>query len=68
MPTHSILPVGLGDGLLLALLAIHFVWALHLGYHNLRRTREDTLYTRRAAGGIVLFWGVSLPFRVRLRE
>ncbi|MFW5643488.1 MAG: apolipoprotein N-acyltransferase [Alkalispirochaeta sp.] len=55
LPAHSILPIGLGDGTLLSLIALHFVWALHLGSDALRDIPTSRSQMLRAAEALFFF-------------
>lgn len=62
MPEHSILPIGMGDGLLLALIALHFVWALDVGTAALRTRTVDRHHLGRVAEALFFFAGFLFIF------
>lgn len=59
LPSYTVLPLGTGDGTLLALQALHFVWALQFGIRGVMGRRGDAEDTHRAAEGL-FFFGVFL--------
>jgi apolipoprotein N-acyltransferase len=58
-PEHSIAPIGPGDGLLLAFLALHVVWAVETGFQLLRNNPPGRDHTARAAE-VFFFFGAFL--------
>ncbi len=59
LPGFSVVPIGMGDGLLLAFLSLHFVWAFQMGLQLLQNDLPDRRYTGNAAEGL-FFFGVFL--------
>ncbi len=58
-PEHSVAPIGTGDGLLIAFLALHIVWAFQTGYGLLRGVPPERSHTARAAE-VFFFFGMFL--------